>query len=102
MIKKFHHLGFNANYLLELTVIPSEKDYDSYGGTFILQLAPPKTILTKEKLDHVRKKEEVERYKMYISKVIKKLNNVSNSVTISKDINEMIDFESKLMRLVMI
>lgn len=100
MVEKFHHLGFDSNYLMELKVIPSEKDYDSYGGTFILQLGGVNTILTKEKLDHIRNKEEVERYKMYMLRVIKKLNSVSDFDTTLKEINQIVDFESKLVRLV--
>lgn len=99
-IKQLNNLGFISDHLIELKIIPSKKDYDTYGGIFILQLDDPKTILTKEKLNHIRNKEEVDRYKMYITNTIKKLINISESEIISKEIHDIVDFESKLVRLV--
>lgn len=100
ILKKLNSLGFSSDFLTELKIMPSKKDFDIYGGTFILSLTAPKTILTKEKFSHIRKKEEIDRYKMYITNVIKKLNNISSPENISKDINDIVDFESKLVRLV--
>lgn len=99
VINELHVIGFPSNFLIQLNVIPSEKDHDLYSGTYILELSPPKTIMTREKLDHIRMKEEVERYKIYIAKVIKELSDMPYN-TFIKDINNIVDFEIKLARLV--
>uniref|UniRef100_A0A336JZW6 CSON009745 protein n=1 Tax=Culicoides sonorensis TaxID=179676 RepID=A0A336JZW6_CULSO len=100
LVQNLTKTGFYSSNLFDFTIQPSEKDFDFYGGKYIVKISPSNTILTKEKLNHLRNKEEIDRYKMYIAKVIRKLNNYLNYTAISKDISDIVAFEVQLVSLI--
>lgn len=97
MIKKFRQLGFNSNYFLHFDVVQS---LGYVGGDYIMQILPPMTILTRAKLEHRRGKEENDRYRMYIKRVMRHLMNVTETEMFDQDVNDLIKFEKTLIKMV--